>query len=361
MKKILIIACSPLSHDGLTKIEMDIIRFNHDITFELACGYEFNDDYRKELNHQHVKMHVLPEKRNVFQYMNAIKKLVKKENYDGVYIHGNSAMMIMEVFPSKIAGSKRIITHCHHTMSDYIWMHYLAKPFFNCMVDVKIACSSYAAKWAYCGKRIYTIINGVDVKKFRFNEEDRNSIRKELGWSENFIVGHVGRLNKLKNHKFLIRIFKFIVNESKNARLLLIGDGELKKEIEQYIQELKLTNVVCIISHTDFVQTYMSAMDIMIMPSKHEGLCLVALEAQVNGLPLILSDNCAPETVVVPETSVLSLNTEPKLWAEKALAMKQLGHKDNYHLLKRTNVNELIMMKKIRKILINDNGSKHNE
>ena len=251
MKQILLIASRPLANDGLTKIEMDVIKYNKGIIdFEVACGFGFDNLYGDQLHKQQIKCHSLPQKKKAFEYMRAIYKLVKKEKYDAIYIHGNSAMMFMEAIPSKIAGA-RVITHCHNTKSDYPLIHYIAKPFFNMAVDTKIGCSLLASKWAYCGKNIITIVNGVEIDQFKYDEKKRLEVRKSLEWSENKIVGHIGRFSKQKNHKKLINIFSEMYKKDHSMRLLLIGDGDLKNEIENQIRNMKLENVVCIINQTE--------------------------------------------------------------------------------------------------------------
>ena len=97
MKRILLIASRALANDGLTKIEMDVIKYNKGIIdFEVACGFGFDNLYGDQLHKQQIKCHSLPQKKKAFEYMRAIYKLVKKEKYDAIYIHGNSAMMFME-------------------------------------------------------------------------------------------------------------------------------------------------------------------------------------------------------------------------------------------------------------------------
>lgn len=353
-KKILLIASRPLANDGLTKIEMDIIRFSKDvIQFEIACGFGFDNEYGTELRMLGIPCFSLPRKKNVYKYMSEIKRLVEKGDYDSVYIHGNSAMMFLEAFPSKWAGA-RVITHCHNTKSNYPWIHYIIKPFFNMSVDEKIGCSVLASKWAYCGKRINTIVNGVDIDRFRFDKNKRGDIRGMLGWTQNVIVGHVGRFNRQKNHKKLIDIFSKMHKKDNNCRLLLIGNGELSSETEEKIKELGLKDAVNIIEHTHRPQDYMQAMDIMIMPSLFEGLCLVAVEAQANSLPVLIDDFFSPETSATCICENLNLKASDEEWARKAFEMIKNGRRDVSGQLKEKNMDHQDMMVKIQKVLINE-------
>ena len=177
----------------------------------------------------------LSPKHSVFKYMIDIYKLTSKQDFDSVYIHGNSAMMFIEALPVWLAGKRIIITHCHNTSSKYPFFHKLFKPFFNQIVSRKIACSKDAAEWAYCGDNIKIVVNGVDVEKFAFDPDKREEKRKELGWDTAYVIGHIGRFNLQKNHSFLIEVFEKVQQKLPESRLLLIGTGELEDKIKQMV------------------------------------------------------------------------------------------------------------------------------
>lgn len=355
MKKVLLLTTTPLKNDGLTKIEMDILEYNKKvIQFDVASSFSFENEFGEKLKKEKFKLKILSSKKSVFAYMHSIYKLIKKEKYDVVYIHGNSAMMLMEALPVKLAGKSKIITHCHNTKSDFPVMHYFFKFFFNCIVDEKIACSSLAAKWAYCGKNITVILNGVDVEKFKFNEEIRKNKRIELGWNDKYIIGHIGRFNKQKNHVKLIDIFLEILKTNKSARLLLVGDGELEEEIKEKVLRNEIQDYVCFLGTTDRVQDYMQAMDIIVLPSKFEGLCIVAIEAQANGLPVILSDKFSVETLATKNVLTLPLKENEKYWADIINTKVYKGRFDNFKILIDGKYNAKIMMDEIQKVLLKD-------
>ena len=352
MKRILLIASRPLAHDGLTKIEMDVIRaFRNLILFEVACGWGFENTYGEELKSYNVSCHKLPDKKRTFSYMLAINKLVKKKKYDAVYIHGNSAMMFLEAIPSKIAGTE-VITHCHNTGSEYPLVHYLMKPVFNIFVDKKIGCSSLASRWAYCGRGIITIPNGIDIEKFKYDETIRESIRTDLGWSDKKIVGHIGRFSRQKNHSKLIGIFDEMHKMDDAVRLLLIGDGELNDIIKREISDRKLDDFVFILKYTDVTQNYMQAMDLMIVPSLFEGLCLVAVEAQANGIPVLIDTFFSPETSVTEQAKSIDLALSDAEWAKEGLDMMKKGRQNVTQQLRNKRMDQSNMMESILRVLI---------
>lgn len=316
MKKVLIISTSPIQNDGLSKLIFEIVTHKTDnYTFEIAAPE--NVDYIKSIE-SNIKGYILPKKKNVFKYMSSIADIVKNNNYDIVYIHGNSAMMFPETFATKTSCSSRILTHCHSDSSNYIVGHYLIKPLFNLFVDTKIGVSESASNWAYMGKNINTIPNGIDVDRYVFDKNNRDKIRKQLNIKDNeLLIGNVGRFSKQKNQMFLLDVFNEYASTNNNSKLLLIGDGELKQDIINKINKLNLDKKVIILDSVTDIEKYYSAMDVMVLPSIFEGFGLVALEAQANGLPTVVSDVFPKEVFCTDLIDKMPLESNYKEWVLK--------------------------------------------
>lgn len=100
------------------------------------------------------------------------------------------------------------------------------------------ACSQKAGEWLF-GKKVassasHTVLkNAVNASEFKFNQKTRNQIRKELNIEDKFVIGHIGRFNKQKNHDFLLDIFKSVHEQQSNAVLVLVGEGHLRATIEK--------------------------------------------------------------------------------------------------------------------------------
>lgn len=357
-KRILMLASRPLADDGLTKIEMDIYRmYKNQADFEFACAFGFDNVYGAELKRDDVPLYNLPSKKNVFSYMIAIKKLVRTHKYDVVYIHGNSAMMAFDSIPAKYGGAKKVVTHCHNTKSDYPLLHLLMKPAFNRSVDVKIAVSSFAADFAYYDPGIVIIPNGIDTNRMKYNEFARKRIRKDLDIGDAILVGHVGRFSRQKNHGRLLSIFETFNKVEPHSKLLLIGDGTEQQIIRERVQQDGIKDRVIFVDHTDKVEDYLSAMDVMVIPSLFEGLCLVALEAQANGLPLIIDDKFSPETSIVRQMKIVGLTEDDSIWAESMQeAVNEGRYKPSSDEIKRMDWSK--MMNTIYDIIINPSGAK---
>ena len=162
--------------------------------------------------------------------------------------------------------------------------------------------------------------NGVDIESFREVSRSAEDKRGEIGIPQDaYVVGHVGRFSKEKNHIFLINVFQEIVKKKSNAHLLLIGNGELQEEIEQEIIELRLKERVTILSHRTDIPELLHAMDVMVFPSLFEGLSVTLVEAQASGLKCVISDTINPANYLSEKTIPVSLNESAEAWAEIVL------------------------------------------
>lgn len=187
------------------------------------------------------------------------------------------------------------------------------------VADYLFACSNKAGVWLYGMKAItqenYRVIpNGIDLKRFAFDPVKRRKIRESLGIEETTIVlGHVGRLTVPKNHKFLLKLFAQYHKRNSDSCLLLVGDGELFETIKQQCNQMKIDNSVKMLGSRTNTEDYYQAMDIFLFPSLWEGLGIVVVEAQANGLPCLVSDNIPKDALVTNTAKVLLLN-KPDDW-----------------------------------------------
>ncbi|AEE91895.1 Glycosyl transferase group 1 [Tepidanaerobacter acetatoxydans Re1] len=220
------------------------------------------------------------------------------------------------------------IAHSHSTASRGSKIEQLIKNIMQIPIkskaDYLLACSNQAGSWLF-GKRAITgnnykiVKNAIDVEKYVFNESNRNNIRKSLGIKDKFVVGHVGSFTYPKNHKFLIDIFYQLQIKNRNSVLLLVGDGELRPQIEKQIERLGIKDKVILTGAVSNVNDYLQAMDVFVFPSISEGLGIAAIEAQTAGLPCILSDKIPQEAFVTDSVEELSLKADKKIWVEKIL------------------------------------------
>ena len=199
------------------------------------------------------------------------------------------------------------------------------------IADHLFMCSKQAGTDRYGAEAVqqkgHLFPNAVDTELFRYDEKTRKNKRKELGISDNsFLVGHIGRFAEQKNHLFLLDIFKEIVSLHPDSVLLLVGDGELRQQIEAKIKTLNLEGKVVLLGLRSDVNELLMAMDVLVFPSKYEGLPVTLVEAQCSGLPCVISDKVPSDSILIKELiQVCSLADSSSEWAEIALLKKDIG------------------------------------
>lgn len=282
--------------------------------------------------------------RSAAGYKRAWKELLSKHpEWKILHSHVRSTASLYLPIAHKL-GIKTII-HSHNTASGSgvsAFVKTMLQYPLRYQADFLFACSEAAGKWLYgetaCkSNRFYLLKNAIDTKRFAFRPEIREAKRKELGISEQtFVIGHVGRFEEQKNHRFLMEIYEALQKkieaqdregaqdteaakkEAKKAEctLLLIGEGKLEAPIRELAKQKNLTNIRFLGSRAD-VNELLSAMDVFVFPSLFEGLPVTLIEAQAAGLPVIASDTITAEAVLTPLVQLLSLEQSTDVWAEQ--------------------------------------------
>ena len=174
-------------------------------------------------------------------------------------------------------------------------------------------------KKAFLRGQVYILNNAINLEKFKFDEHVRTVKRKKLEIDDNtLVVGHIGRFVTVKNHFFLIDIFNEIHKKNKNSILVLVGQGPLLEQVKEKVKDLGLEKKVKFLGHRNDVNELYQIFDVFIMPSFYEGLPVVGVEAQANGLLCIFSDAMTKETKLLEQTTFLNLEESPLIWAEYA-------------------------------------------
>ncbi|UZT83419.1 glycosyltransferase [Caproicibacterium sp. BJN0003] len=169
-------------------------------------------------------------------------------------------------------------------------------------------------------KHFHIITNAIESEKFAFNQTIRDEERTNLGISDYFVVGHVGRFYFQKNQEFLVRIFQEIHKRVPKSVLILVGQGEDEEKIHEQVEKLGLKGAVKFLGVCTNMERLYQAMDIFVLPSHFEGLPLVLLEAQANGLPCYVSDCISKEAQVTSSCQYLSLDLPAEKWADKIMS-----------------------------------------
>ena len=261
-----------------------------------------------------------------FRLWFALKDFLSQHEYD--IIHINSGVLL---FNCVVAGTCRkasdsvIFVHSHSNggrskakeLFSGVLKEYLVK-----QADVLLACSKSAAEYmfpAQCISNVQIMNNGIMADRFGYSSEIRKRIRDELKLSNKFVIGHVGRFSKEKNHPFLLDLLSKVKKKKDNAVLLLVGDGPQFETIRSLCAQKDLEDSVIFTgTRTDINQIYQS-MDVFVLPSLYEGFGIVNIEAQASGLKCVISTAVPAEVNITGNVIQLDLSSPLERWAEEVL------------------------------------------
>lgn len=307
------------------------------VQFDFIVDHPDKNDWRKEIKAMGGRVYDFPRftGKNFFKIKKAWSDFFSNhKEYNILHTHSRSYASIY----IPIAKRHGLVTIAHsHSTSNGRGAISLAKDIMQLPIryqaDYLFACSQTAGEWLF-GKRamrsakFWIIPNAIDCRQFIFNPVIRGRIRKELGADNDFLIGHVGRMVPPKNHLFLLEIFAEVRNAREDAKLILIGDGELRPLIEAKARDMGINEAVLFLGPKQNVSDYYQAMDCFVFPSLWEGLGITVIEAQVSGLPCIVSEN-VPRAVDVVDGLVrrLDLDSGMRAWAE---VLKNLKTSDRH-------------------------------
>lgn len=299
------------------------------IQFDFLCNKEKQGAYDEEIRALGGNIYHSPGL-NPFKYLKYLKYMRKMfcehSEYKIVHAH-NGAFVVYPLFAAKKNRVPNRIAHVHSASftMDYKWpLKMLCRPLIPFCATEKWACGTEAAKFYY-GKKILdrgkaiVINNAIEINRFVFNEEIREHLRIENDLQDKFVVGHVGRFDSQKNHTFLVDIFKEVYKKEPRAMLVLLGEGELMKEIKDKVKELKLDDCVLFKGNVNNVNEWYQAMDVFVLPSVWEGLPVVGIEAQSADLPCAFSDDITREVDLLPSTAFIKRENSIEKWVEYIL------------------------------------------
>ena len=286
------------------------------------------------------------------EHIKELKKILKENEYIAFHRHTASSTVFVDLLVAKECGIKRRIVHSHSTSHRYKALNKFFRPLLYNSATVHLACGKEAGKWLYGNKPFEILNNAIDCHKYFFSNKIRFEYREKLGIDNYIVIGHVGRFDDAKNQRYLIKVFKKLCEKKNNYKLLLCGDGTLRNELEKECKKNNIDDKVVFLGVRKDVNNILQAVDIFAFPSKYEGVSLTLIEAQLSGLPIIMSDKIAKETIYNPNVHMLGISEHDiEIWAEKLIECKGeiLSRKDiNENLIKDYDVNT------IRNRLINE-------
>lgn len=272
-------------------------------------------------------IYTTPKTKNPFSSFKSIYTIVKDNNYQYVMRVSQHSLSAIELLAAKMAGARvRVFRSSNsNTMKGGIdnILHKVFKFLPNKVANVKIAPSTPAAEFMF-GKNslkkgeILFLNNGIPLSKFRYNSNERQRVRSEIGVTDQFIIGHIGRFSNQKNHNELIDIFAAVIDKNPEAHLMLVGEGELEAEIKKKVNSLNLSKNVHFMGVRKDIPALLSAMDVFVFPSFYEGMPNTVIEAQANGIPCVIADTITPEVKMSNNLFMLPLGKIDK-WVSAIL------------------------------------------
>lgn len=300
--------------------------------------------------------------RTVASFQREFEKVVTSKRYDIIHGHvSNSAFLYMKM--AKQVGIPQRIIHFHNPVSASQPLKRVRNDFLERNI------TNWANRFFACSEfttgplsksttdKVIIIPNAIQAEKFVYNPTIRKKYREQLNISPNTVIlGHVGRMDPQKNHKFLIDVFQEYQKLNSDSCLLLVGQGKLEPKMRKNVHQRDLQDKVMFLGKRSDVPQLYQAMDVFVFPSKFEGFGIVGVEAQCAGLPCFFSNNL-PKSIAYTE-NVQYLPIRPKnyaiKWAEKiAEQIKHFVREDKTEAIQKTNFEIRTLIKKLEQYYIN--------
>ena len=246
-----------------------------------------------------------------------IYRTLKREKFDIVHTHTAKAGAIGRV-AAKLAGVKYIVHTLHgHNFYGYFGpMGSMLMRFYELVMskitDKIMALTKLEKKDLIdCGiceeEKIVVINSGVELEKFRVDNIDAASVRKEFSIeAENKVVGVIARLEHVKGVEYFIQAAKEVLKKKTNVSFIVVGEGSLKKQFEAQCIEYGIEDKVIFAGWKEDVSKILSILYLIVLPSLNEAVGRVLLEAGAAGIPAIATNvGGVPEVVIDSVTGIL--------------------------------------------------------
>lgn len=322
-------------HIDRTKVQFD---------FLVRLSEEKSNYYEKEIVSLGGKVYRLPiynAKSHRLFFSELFKFIKQNPEYKIIHSHSDITSVFYLMIAQK-AGIPVRIAHSHGTNYDNNWkaiVKMTAKPLLNKYCTYRLACGEKAGIWLFGNQfkdSVKILPNAIETDLFKFNVSIRNDVRNELNIKDNLVIGNIARFGEAKNHSFIIDIFDEICKFKANAKLVLVGEGELKDKAQEKVRSLGLQDKVLFLGVRKDIYRILNAFDIFLLPSLYEGFPFVLVEAQASGLTCFVSDNVSKEAKLLNLYFTVPLSKSAKEWAESIL--------DNVHY-NRCNTADIIKQK----------------
>lgn len=329
------------------------------VQFDFLVHRDFEADYDKEIQELGGKIYRLPPLNPLSkEYLSKLDAFFNKhKEYKIVHSHLD-CMSAIPLKYAKLNGVPIRIAHAHSSNQTKD-LKYPLKLFYKTKISKYannlFACSNDAGRWMFGENADFIVLNNaIDTEKYLFNNNTAQKIRKELKIeSDSLVIGHVGRFENPKNHSFIIDIFAEILKKNRNSVLLLVGEGSLRKTIEDKVNSLGIKNNVIFAGLRTDVNELLQAMNVFLFPSLFEGFGIVALEAQASGLPCLISDKVPIECKKTDLVYQMKLSDASDKWADKLVELSKIERKNTYEEIRKSGFDIKANAEKLEEFYLN--------
>ncbi|MGL5973235.1 MAG: glycosyltransferase [Oscillospiraceae bacterium] len=335
MKKKIIHIINSLQTGGaettVKRYAINLDKNKYDLTILITIDNDKTTDIYKELMDNNINViyidDLIKNKQNrLFKYIKryiAIYKVLKKADIVHTHVANNDYLLSL---PKRIS--------CFHTFHGEPSIvlkrkkHYIATFLMSKKKNFTITCLTDDMKEKLVKilktKNIYTLSNGIELKKFS-NDVDVSREKDKLGIDEDsFVIGTIGRLVEVKNHIFLIKVFKYILEKNADVRLVLVGDGPLRDQLEKEARKMQIYDKIKFLGNQRNIENFLAIMDVFVVTSLSEGQNITLIEAQAAGVPCVTSDFPATKFLRLSNKfEVINLNESIEKWSKKILSSKK--------------------------------------
>lgn len=271
--------------------------------------------------------------KNYFKFINEVKGVIKSQKYDIVHINCGSAIWYVIAKVAKQCGVKNVVYHSHNSSNETIlksFIHRYCKRKLEKVCDCKLACSDLAGKHMFSQQSYKIICNAIDLNKFRYDDNNRNEILNKYNIDNKILIGHIGRVTCQKNQEFLLKCVPYIAQVRRDFKLIFIGNGD-RSVLKSLLDKNELSEYVIFEDNVGAeIEKYYSAFDCFAFPSRYEGLSVVMIEAQANGVPIIASNKLSSEHKIASNVTFLPIDESVecyKAWANAIVS--NIGNRHN--------------------------------
>lgn len=310
------------------------------IQFDFLVHRDFEAAYDREIIELGGKIYRLPRLNPISRYYWKQLNGFFREHQEYKIVH--SHLDCMSAIPLKSAKNNGVpvrIAHSHSSSQTKDKKYYLKLFYKNKITKYAtelFACSQAAGQWMFNTDHFYILNNAIDANQYVYDSKVRAFERRKMGIpEETLVIGHVGRFAPPKNHKYLIELFNQVRKKIPNTILMLVGDGELRSQMENLAKELGIQDKVIFTGQRTDVSRLLQVMDVFVFPSIYEGLPVSLIEAQAAGLPCLISDKVPIECKKTDLVEQIPLDDINK-WIELIIGVENVMRRDTSEEIKKS-------------------------